>query len=63
MVPEYHIQADVKFLRFMGEDEQRIKRFQYAAIGDAIRIRALRVYDKHTQRIAIDFTNYLIVTY
>jgi DNA phosphorothioation-dependent restriction protein DptG len=43
----------------VGNDGQRIKRFQYTAIDDATRIRALRVYDRHTQRNTIDFMDYV----
>jgi transposase InsO family protein len=33
------------------------KRFQYTAIDDATRARALYIYDKHTQANAIDFVD------
>jgi len=59
-VPGHHIQMDVKFLTFSGQRGQRIRRFQYTAIDDATRIRALKIYDKHTQANAIDFVNYVI---
>ena len=38
----------------------KIKRFQYTAIDDATRIRALKIYDRHTQANAIDFVDYVI---
>ena len=59
-VPGHHIQMDVKFLTFKGEGGQKIRRFQYTAIDDATRIRALRIYDRHTQANAIDFVDHVI---
>jgi hypothetical protein len=32
-----------------------VRRFQYTAIDDATRVRALKIYSKHTQQNAIDF--------
>jgi len=37
-----------------------VRRFQYTAIDDATRIRALQVYDRHTQKNAIAFVDYVI---
>jgi transposase InsO family protein len=59
-VPGHHIQMDVKFLTFAGERGEKIRRFQYTAIDDATRVRALKVYDKHTQANAIDFVDHII---
>jgi len=59
-VPGHHIQMDVKFLIFKNKDGRKIKRYQYTAIDDAARIRALKVYECHTQKNAIDFANYVI---
>ena len=59
-VPGHHIQMDVKFLTFIGKKGEKIRRFQYTAIDDATRVRALKVYEKHTQANAIDFTNHII---
>lgn len=59
-VPGHHIQMDVKFLIFKGKDGSKLKRYQYTAIDDATRIRALKIYDRHTQKNAIDFVNYVI---
>jgi len=33
---------------------------QHTAIDDATRIRALKIYEKHTQKSAIDFVDYVI---
>lgn len=46
--PGHHVQIDVKINIFI-RDGKKIKRFQYTAIDDATRIRALKIYDKHTQ--------------
>ncbi len=58
--PGHHVQMDVKFLNFKNEDGEKVKRYQYTAIDDATRIRALKVYNKHNQNNAIDFVNYVI---
>ncbi len=59
-VPGHHIQMDVKFLIFKGKDGKKTKRYQYTAIDDATRVRALKVYKRHTQANAIDFVNHII---
>jgi len=59
-VPGHHVQMDVKFLFFRDKEGKMIKRFQYTAIDDASRIRALKIYHEHTQKNAIDFTNYVV---
>ena len=57
--PGHHVQIDVKINIFIREG-RKIKRFQYTAIDDATRIRALKIYDRHTQANAIDFVDYVI---
>ena len=57
--PGHHVQIDVKINIFI-RDGKKIKRFQYTAIDDATRIRALKIYDRHTQANAIDFVDYVI---
>jgi len=59
-VPGHHIQVDVKFLIFKGKGGDVIKRYQYTAIDDATRIRALKVYSRHNQANAIDFVEYVV---
>jgi transposase InsO family protein len=59
-VPGHHIQMDVKFLTFIGKNGQKVRRFQYTAIDGATRVRALKVYKRHTQANAIDFVNHII---
>jgi transposase InsO family protein len=57
--PGHHVRIDVKINIFIWEG-RKIKRFQYTAIDDATRIRALKIYDRHTQANAIDFVDYVI---
>jgi transposase InsO family protein len=59
-MPGHHMQVDVKFLNFGVAAGKTVRRFQYTAIDDATRIRALKVYEKHTQANAIDFVNYVV---
>jgi transposase InsO family protein len=62
-VPGHHVQVDVKFLDFEAEEGGRIPYFQYTAIDDATRIRALKIYERHTQQNAIDFVDYVIAKF
>lgn len=59
-VPGHHVQIDVKFLFFKDKQGKRLKRYQYAAIDDCTRIRALKIYNQHTQASSIDFINYVV---
>ncbi len=59
-VPGHHVQVDVTFLNLKRKRGRKIRRFQYTAIDDATRIRALKVYDRHTQKNAIDFIDYVV---
>jgi transposase InsO family protein len=59
-VPGHHIQIDVKFLKFKDSDGNPVKRFPYTAIDDATRIRALMVYQRHTQANAIRFVDHVV---
>ena len=58
--PGHHVQVDVKFLVFNSPEGEKIKRYQYTAIDDCTRIRALKAYEKHNQLSSIDFINYVI---
>jgi transposase InsO family protein len=58
-VPGHHVQVDVKFLNFDTE-KGIVRRFQYTAIDDATRIRALKIYKRHLQKNAIDFIDYVV---
>lgn len=42
-VPGHHVQVDVKFLSFTTPSGKTVKRYQYTAIDDATRIRALKI--------------------
>ena len=59
-VPGHHIQVDVKFLTFKGKSGEKVRRFQFTAIDDATRVRALKIYEKHTQASAVDFIDHII---
>jgi len=59
-VPGHHIQVDVKFVSLRNFEGNRIRRFQYTAIDDATRIRALKIYPRHNQQNAIKFIDYVI---
>lgn len=59
-VPGHRIQVDVKFLNFFDHEGKKIRRYQYTAIDDATRARALKIYDRHNQANAVDFVNYLL---
>lgn len=59
-VPGHHVQLDVKVLNLTSDRGVRIRRYQYTAIDDATRIRALRMYRQHTQKNAIDFIDYVL---
>ncbi|MFC2060952.1 IS481 family transposase [Elusimicrobiota bacterium] len=59
-VPGHHVQMDVKFLKLESGEGRISRRFQYTAIDDATRIRALKVYEKHNQKNAIKFFDHVI---
>ena len=53
-------QVDVTFLKLLRKDGKATRRYQYTAIDDATRIRALKVYARHTQKNAIHFLDHVI---
>jgi len=59
-VPGHHVQVDVKFVSLRNFEGIRVRRFQYTAIDDATRIRALKIYPRHNQQNAIKFVDYVI---
>jgi transposase InsO family protein len=59
-VPGHQIQVDVKFLNLRTEDDRKIRRYQFTAIDDATRVRALRIYQRHNQKSAIDFIDRVV---
>lgn len=58
--PGHHVQIDVKVLILKDLDGNTIKRFQYTAVDDATRIRALQIYHNQNQLNAIEFVNYVV---
>jgi transposase InsO family protein len=54
------VQLDVKFVSLEDPNGKKDRRFQYTAIDDATRIRALKIYKRHNQQNAIDFIDYVI---
>jgi transposase InsO family protein len=59
-VPGHHVQMDVKFLSLARASGKLVRRFQYTAVDDATRIRAMKIYRAHTQKNAIDFADHVI---
>jgi len=59
-VPGHHVQADVKIVSLKAPDGHRVRRFQYTAIDDATRVRALKIYGRHNQANAMNFIDYVI---
>lgn len=59
-VPGHHIQVDVKFLVLKTADGTSVHRYQYTAIDDATRVWALKIYQRHNQKNAINFFDYVI---
>ena len=47
-VPGHHIQVGAKFLNLKTSSGKAVRRFQYTAVDDATRIRALKIYKRHT---------------
>jgi transposase len=62
-VPGHHVQADAKILSLKAVDGRRVRRYQYTAIDDATRVRALKVYARHNQANAIKFIDYVIAKF
>ncbi|MCP4900608.1 MAG: transposase, partial [bacterium] len=62
-VPGHHVQVDVKFLTLPRKKGAPVRRYQYTAIDDATRIRALKSYRRHTQANAIDFIDYVVAKF
>jgi transposase InsO family protein len=59
-VPGHHVQAHVKIVSLKAPDGHRVRRFQYTAIDDATRVRALKIYGRHNQANAMNFIDYVI---
>ena len=54
------MQVDVKFLTLKRKKGASVRRYPYTAIDDATRVRALKIYKRHTQANAIDFVDYVV---
>lgn len=50
----------MKFLTLKRKNEAPVRRYQYTAIDDVTRVRALKVYRRHNQANAIDFIDYVV---
>jgi IS30 family transposase len=59
-IPGHHVQVDVKFLDLTAEDQREVRRYKYTAIDNATRIRAMKIYNRHTQKNAIDFIDHVV---
>jgi transposase len=59
-MPGHHVQVDVKVLILKDLKGNPIKRFQYTAVDDATRVRALQIYKQQNQVNAIGFINYVV---
>lgn len=58
--PGRHVQVDAKFLSMQGMRGPQIRRYQDTAIDDATRVRALKIYARHTRANAIRFLDYVV---
>jgi len=57
--PGHHLQVDVKFLeRIPGVSHRRY--YQFTAIDDTTRIRIMKIYDRNSQKNAINFVDYVL---
>jgi hypothetical protein len=58
--PGHQVQVDVKLVSLNDPIGNPLRRFQYTAIDDATRIRALKIFKKHNQKNAIEFIDHII---
>jgi len=54
---------DVKFLIIKNKSGKKLEDYQYTAIDDATGVRALKIYDRHTQRNAMAFVDHVIAKF
>jgi transposase InsO family protein len=59
-VPGHQVQIDVKIISLPTKGTKTVRCYQYTAIDDATRIRALKIYSLHNQANAISFIDYVI---
>ena len=57
--PGHQVQVDVKFVSLNDSLGNPIRRFQYTAIDDATRIRALKIFKQHEQKNAKEFIDHI----
>ena len=57
-LPGHRVQVDVKFIEPVGGS--RKKHYQFTAIDDCTRIRVLRIYERNTQKSALQFIDYVL---
>lgn len=56
--PGHRVQVDVKFLEPLKGSRRR--HYQFTAIDDCTRLRALRIYDRCNQKVAMQFVDYVL---
>ena len=63
-LPGHRVQVDVKFIeplaRSPGSGGRKHRYYQFTAIDDCTRIRVLRIYERNTQKSAIQFMDYVL---
>jgi len=58
-LPGHNIQMDVKFLERIPNISHR-RYYQFTAIDDCTRLRVMKIYDRNTQKNAIQFVDYVL---
>jgi transposase InsO family protein len=63
-LPGHRVQVDVKFIEPLAgaatSGARKRRYYQYTAIDDCTRIRALRIYERNNQKTAIQFMDYVL---
>jgi transposase InsO family protein len=63
-LPGHRVQVDVKFIEPLagtaGPGRRKKRYYQFTAIDDCTRIRVLRIYERNTQKSAIQFMDYVL---
>ena len=63
-LPGHRVQVDVKFIEPLaanaGTGRRKKRYYQFTAIDDCTRIRVLRIYERNTQKSAIQFLDYVL---
>jgi len=58
-MPGHAVQVDVKFIAPLSSASRK-KYYQFTAIDDCTRLRVLRIYDRLSQKTAIQFADFLL---